>query len=542
MISLVRNVVLVVSAACALVTAERTAHAQACSPLNTASFAGLKAGGCIQGGVSTDATGVATTRLNANGTSDDPPKTPAEFERASKDLEVKVPAGSQIVKVYLTVYSKFVSGFASDPALAVKLNNVLLSSAPKVDGDAASSQYLVYDVTSGFGITGSGKYSIEERGDADPFYRGSTIPRLAGLGGEQIVVVYRDVNHPEFRHISYQPTFAVTSVAAPTVLFDVTGIPTCGGAPKNAVISFSEMFECANEQNGRIEFKPGNAASFTTLSTTVGGRDDGAPGFVSTGTSIGPCGPDTDFNSLITSGSFGYDDDNKLVGLSGDSPNAEPNTGITNDSRLSDELFSTGMLDTSGKLNVRFTGDGDQIITATLISIDINDADCDGILDTVDNCPITVNPNQEDANSNRIGDACDCGDGMRVAGEACDDGNTANGDGCSNACKIDGGFMCDGGMPDRCTAICGDGMTLGAELCDDGNTASGDGCSARCDVEPGYTCIGSPSVCYGEGDFAADTSVSGGGCTTGTPGAGGLLCLLAGLFGLVVLKKKGLLA
>lgn len=541
MASIVRNAILVASAACALVSAENAAHAQACSPLNTSNFAGLKAGGCIQGGVSTDATGVATTRLNGNGNTDDPPKTPAEFEPASKDLEVKIPAGAQVVKVYLTLYSKFLAGFASDPAQAVKLNHVLLSSAPQVDGDPASSRYLVYDVTNGFGITGSGKYSIEERGDADPFYRGSTNARLAGLAGEQIVVVYRDLNHPQFRHISYQPTFAVTSPASPTVLFDVTGIPTCGGAPKNAVISFSEMFECSNEQNGKLEFKPGNAASFTTLSTTVGGRDDGAPGFVSAGTTVGTvqsCGPNTDFNSLITSGSFGYDNDNKLVGLSGDSPTAEPTTGISDDSRLSDELFATGMLDTSGKLNVRFTGDGDQIITATLIAIDINDADCDGILDAVDNCPTTVNPNQEDGNVNQIGDACDCGDGMRVAGEACDDGNTANGDGCSNTCRIDNGFTCDGAMPDVCTPICGDGMVLGGEPCDDGNTANGDGCSSQCDVEPGYTCIGSPSVCTGEGVFAADTSVSGGGCTTGTPGAGGLLCLLAGLFGLVMLKKK----
>lgn len=541
MVSFVRNVVLVASAACALVAAERTTYAQACSPLNTSTFAGLKAGGCIQGGVSTDATGVATTRLNANGNTDDPPKTPADFEPATKELEVKIPAGAQVVKVYLTLYSKFLSGFASDPAQAVKLNHVLLSSAPQVDGDAASSRYLVYDVTNGFGITGSGKYAIEERGDADPFYRGSTLARLAGLGGEQIVVVYRDVNHPQFRHISYQPTFAVTSPASPTVLFDVTGIPTCGGAPKNAVISFSEMFECSNEQNGKLEFKPGNAASFTTLSNTVGGRDDGAPGFVSAGTTVGTvqsCGPNTDFNSLITSGSFGYDNDNKLVGLSGDSPTAEPTTGIADDSRLSDELFATGMLDTSGKLNVRFTGDGDQIITATLIAIDINDADCDGILDAVDNCPTIANTQQEDRNLNHIGDACDCGDGMRIASEQCDDGNTANGDGCSNACRIDNGFTCDGAMPDVCTPICGDGMVLGGEPCDDGNTANGDGCSSQCDVEPGYTCLGSPSVCTGEGVFAADTSVSGGGCTTGSPGAGSLLCLLAGLVGLVMLKKK----
>ena len=33
-------------------------------------------------------------------------------------------------------------------------------------------------------------------------------------------------------------------------------------------------------------------------------------------------------------------------------------------------------------------------------------------------------------------------------------------------------------------AVCGDGQVAGAERCDDGNTADGDGCSRRCQLEP----------------------------------------------------------
>lgn len=44
-------------------------------------------------------------------------------------------------------------------------------------------------------------------------------------------------------------------------------------------------------------------------------------------------------------------------------------------------------------------------------------------------------------------------------------------------------------------SVCGD-ATIGAmEACDDGDTLGGDGCSATCSVEPGYTCSGTPSDC-----------------------------------------------
>lgn len=55
-----------------------------------------------------------------------------------------------------------------------------------------------------------------------------------------------------------------------------------------------------------------------------------------------------------------------------------------------------------------------------------------------------------------------CGDRIVDAGEQCDDGNTANGDGCSSTCQME--------------TRCGNGTLENGEECDDGNTVSGDGC------------------------------------------------------------------
>lgn len=62
-------------------------------------------------------------------------------------------------------------------------------------------------------------------------------------------------------------------------------------------------------------------------------------------------------------------------------------------------------------------------------------------------------------------------------------------------------FVCPGFMAapaldaTACGTVCGDGMVAGTEECDDGGTADGDGCSSLCQVEPGFTCPGEPSVC-----------------------------------------------
>jgi cysteine-rich repeat protein len=75
-----------------------------------------------------------------------------------------------------------------------------------------------------------------------------------------------------------------------------------------------------------------------------------------------------------------------------------------------------------------------------------------------------------------------CGDGNKEIAEGCDDGNTLPFDGCSEDCQIEPD--CSSGM---CKSTCGDGIVLN-EDCDDGNVANGDGCSKDCKVEPGWTC------------------------------------------------------
>ncbi|WP_373048619.1 DUF4215 domain-containing protein [Vulgatibacter sp.] len=76
-----------------------------------------------------------------------------------------------------------------------------------------------------------------------------------------------------------------------------------------------------------------------------------------------------------------------------------------------------------------------------------------------------------------------CGNDVRERGEACDDGNTDDGDGCSSSCELE--------------AACGDGFVDPGEACDDGNVVAGDGCSADCSrieicgngfVDPGEAC------------------------------------------------------
>lgn len=95
-----------------------------------------------------------------------------------------------------------------------------------------------------------------------------------------------------------------------------------------------------------------------------------------------------------------------------------------------------------------------------------------------------------------------CGDGITADVETCDDGNTDAGDGCSATCTVEDGYTCTG-TPSVCTddsvpppvPVCGDAKVDTGEACDDGNTTAGDGCSATCTVESGWACTGNPSVC-----------------------------------------------
>ncbi len=63
----------------------------------------------------------------------------------------------------------------------------------------------------------------------------------------------------------------------------------------------------------------------------------------------------------------------------------------------------------------------------------------------------------------------------------------------SFVCACPPGFSGDG---ISCTAGCGNSVKADPEQCDDGNQASGDGCSENCVLEPGYMCMGAgPGSC-----------------------------------------------
>ncbi len=96
-----------------------------------------------------------------------------------------------------------------------------------------------------------------------------------------------------------------------------------------------------------------------------------------------------------------------------------------------------------------------------------------------------------------------CGDGkINVDGEACDDGNSVPGDGCTGICKVEPNFECPTeGEPCVTTFACGNGELEPGEICDDGNTEGGDegtdGCNFDCTVQnasyacptPGEACV-----------------------------------------------------
>ncbi len=99
-----------------------------------------------------------------------------------------------------------------------------------------------------------------------------------------------------------------------------------------------------------------------------------------------------------------------------------------------------------------------------------------------------------------VGGACEliesCGDGFSRDGiEACDDGNRSPLDGCDGDCNIAQNFVCPTpGEPCKSTIVCGDGQVTGNETCDDGGATSGDGCSSLCRAEPGFSCTAGGAV------------------------------------------------
>ena len=86
------------------------------------------------------------------------------------------------------------------------------------------------------------------------------------------------------------------------------------------------------------------------------------------------------------------------------------------------------------------------------------------------------------------------GNGIVEMHEECDDGNLnafPGTDGCFNG-KLDNYFTCKNtklGDMSVCWPNCGDGVLMPGEQCDDGNNEDGDGCSAECTQESEYNCV-----------------------------------------------------
>ena len=76
--------------------------------------------------------------------------------------------------------------------------------------------------------------------------------------------------------------------------------------------------------------------------------------------------------------------------------------------------------------------------------------------------------------------------------------------GFDNSCDCNTGYQ-DAGVV-QCDEICGDGVAR-TDACDDGNSASGDGCSSVCVVETDFTCTNNGSgfsTCYYIGNITVE--------------------------------------
>jgi cysteine-rich repeat protein len=116
------------------------------------------------------------------------------------------------------------------------------------------------------------------------------------------------------------------------------------------------------------------------------------------------------------------------------------------------------------------------------------DPDLSGLSNLFDaRAPITITPPPPPEGDAGVGGVDeDCGNGALDPGEACDYASHAGPTHCTFACTI---------------AACGDGVLTAAlgEECDDGNLADGDGCSAACAVELGWNCHLYANACDGTG-------------------------------------------
>jgi cysteine-rich repeat protein len=121
------------------------------------------------------------------------------------------------------------------------------------------------------------------------------------------------------------------------------------------------------------------------------------------------------------------------------------------------------------------------------------DGDGDGVADAADNCVTLANPDQGDDDGDGVGDACDreiCGNGVQEYDEQCDDGNVTAGDGCDDACALEGPLAaCANGLDDD-----GDGAV---DLADGG-------CADAADPSERDPAIACDDGVDNDGDFRSD--------------------------------------
>ena len=169
-------------------------------------------------------------------------------------------------------------------------------------------------------------------------------------------------------------------------------------------------------------------------------------------------------------------------------------------------------LESNCKCSTPASGQGPQVCVSTIVCGDgavTGDEACDdGNTVSGDGCSADCQTIQPGFSCPPAGGACTasvvtCPNAQIDAGEECDDGNSVGSDGCSPNCKIETGYVCPtAGQPCKLKEFCGNGkvsFTTG-ETCDDGNAVAGDGCSATCTIESGWSCDNSvsPSTCVQE--------------------------------------------
>jgi cysteine-rich repeat protein len=106
-------------------------------------------------------------------------------------------------------------------------------------------------------------------------------------------------------------------------------------------------------------------------------------------------------------------------------------------------------------------------------------AECgNGTLETTEECDDGNTANGDGCSSTCTEEPVEeCGNGILEAGEQCDDGNVANNDGCDSQCQNETSV----------TEECGNGILEAGEQCDDGNVANNDGCDSQCQNEASVT-------------------------------------------------------